>query len=57
MSIALYVLAAWIILGCLLAVGSTGKVRKALTPAAAAFIVLIDAVIVVTLVLAARRLS
>lgn len=57
MNIALYVIAGWLALGALLSIGNIGKERKPTTPGQAAVIVLIDAALVVTLVLAARGLS
>jgi hypothetical protein len=57
MSIALYCIAGWLALGAFLSIGTIGKTRKPTTPGQAAFIVLIDATLIVTLVLAARGRS
>jgi len=54
--IALYIIAGWITLGCLYAIGTIGKPRKPTEGSAAAIIVVIDAAIVTTLVLAAAKL-
>jgi hypothetical protein len=53
----IYALGAWIAAGALFCVATIGKARKPTTPGTAAFVVIIDAAIVVLLVLAARRLS
>lgn len=57
MNIALYCIAGWLTIGALGSIGYIGKTRKPTTPGQAAFIVAIDAVLIVTLVLAARRLG
>jgi hypothetical protein len=56
-NIALYVIAGWLAAGALVSVGTVGKPRKPTTPGAAAVIVILDAALVVTLILAAGRLS
>jgi ribosomal silencing factor RsfS len=54
---ALYVIAAWVAIGSLVAIGHIGKPRDTITPKQAARWVVIDAAVVVVLVLAALRLS
>jgi hypothetical protein len=56
-NIALYVIAGWLTLGALLTIGFIGKPRKPTTPGTAAVVVMINAALIVTLVLAARRLA
>jgi hypothetical protein len=57
MNWAVYGIAGWLTLGAILSIAFIGKQRKPTTPGAAAIVVLIDAALIVTLVLAARRLA